>query len=203
MTIPLAIAGLGLAVQALAFGRPPADRIIAADALRELLRYRTVTATESVRGRSLAATCVDGWFQLPGSGRPRRGALVLFGDGERLYDVGHGLRRAGPGARATGIDRVRFELAGCPLFVGRDLTARLLHDLPLTTKPVSAGVAIVVGPRHRPLRLLLARDSYRLRGLQLGGDLRGASVLRLGAPADAVARLRTAFKVAGRRVHGV
>src|SRR5207247_9292123 len=90
--IPACAVTAGITMQAAAFGRAPEDSLVATGALRELVRYRVMRGVESIDGRSIATTCIQGWFGMPKKQRVAPGAIVLLGSGERLFDLGFGVR---------------------------------------------------------------------------------------------------------------
>ncbi len=195
--IPLCIVALGIAVQAAAFPRPASETLVATDALRALLRYHVMQGIEQIGRRSVASTCVDGSFRVPARRRPLRGAFVLLGDGERLYNLGNGIRRAGRRGPVGPVDRARFVLAGCPSFLGQGVITSLVYDIPVDADPVrthrAQDLAIDFGPSYRPIHLLVRARSFRPVAVTLGGRVRGSSRLELGASEAAIMRVRRAF----------
>jgi hypothetical protein len=191
---------VGIGVQAAAFGPAPQDSLVAADALRSLVRYHVMRGVESLDGRRTATTCIQGWFRISGR-RLAPGALVLLGDGERLYDVGSGVRRLlrARQSRSAGLeDRVRFVLAACPRYVGdhfaADLTrGRAVEAVDARSDGASAA-AIIAGPRHAKLTLAVTRLTYEPLSLSFNdGRLRGSSDLVPGGGAAAIRMVRRAF----------
>jgi hypothetical protein len=181
---------------------------VAARALRELVRYRVMRGTESLLGTPIAATCIQGVFRLPGR-RLEPGALVLLGNGERLYDVGSGVRRVvrlGRSRPADLEDRARFVLAACPHYVGDDFASDLTRGRPVEAiderSDGASAAAIVAGTRHATLTLDVTRVTFEPLTLTFSeGRLRGSSDLAPGGGAAAIRRVRRAFDLATRERH--
>jgi len=195
--IPVCIAMLGLGLQAAAFPRPPAESLLTADMLRKLLRYREMRATENIGGRRVSAVCVQGRFT-GATGRPELGARVLLGNGERLYDFGHGVREVGRRGRSDRADQVRFLLAGCPNVLA-DLISTRLRESSIEADAASAdgraAVAIRFGHRRSPIDLYVDAHVYKPIELTLSGkDGRGSSDLAPGGTFAAIVRVRRAFE---------
>src|SRR5207302_10746211 len=95
ITVPVCVAALGVGIQAPAFQRPPGDALVATDALRELLRYRVMRATEVVRSHELHSICGQGWYHRAHHRRLVPGALVWLSNGVKLYDVANGVHDIG------------------------------------------------------------------------------------------------------------
>jgi hypothetical protein len=201
LAMPVCVATAGVLIQAAAFGHAPKDALVATGALRELVRYRVMRGTESIGKRTIPATCVQGWFRAPGRGRLLPGALVLLGNGERLYDLGTGIRLApktGPTRPAGVAGRAQFMLAGCPRFIGNRFARDLLHGnavraLSLTADGTTAS-AIVAS--RGGARLTLDVTPTGDEPLELSwsdGRLRGSSDLVPGGGAPAIRRVRRAF----------
>lgn len=206
LLVPVGITALGVGIQVAAFRRPPASALLVTDALRVLLRYRVIRGTEEFTARRVASVCVQGWFRTPRHRRFVRGAIVLLGTGERLYDFGDGIRvfRAG---RAGQADRVEFLLAGCPRVLAQRLGARLIRATPMTrTARIDGQAAVGIGVgRRSSLELYVSRGDYAPLALTLvGGAGRGRSDLEPGGSSELVVRVRHAFGLppqAGRRPH--
>jgi hypothetical protein len=207
VAVPACIVALGVALQAAAFGRAPNDSLLATAALRELVRYRVMRGTESFLGRPIGTTCVQGWFRLPGRRRLAFGALVLLADGERLYDVGFGVRRLMHLAHsrpADLADRVRFVLAACPRYLDDHFATDLVRGRPVETVAARSdganAAAIIAGSRHAKLTLDVTRVTYEPLSLSFSqGRLRGSSDLVPGGGAAAIRRVRHAFDLTARR----
>lgn len=206
LLIPLCIAMLGLGLQAAAFPRPPAESLVTADMLRRLLRYHEMRATENIGGRRISAVCVQGRFSWL-SARPEFGALVLLGDGERLYDFGHGVREVGRRGRSDRVDQARFLLAGCPTVLADRIGTRL-RDSSIEADAASADggpvVAIRFGHRRSPIHLYVDARGYKPVELTLSGkDGRGQSDLAPGGTLVTIVRVRRAFGIVHepRRLH--
>jgi hypothetical protein len=204
LAIPACAAAVGVALQAAAFGGPSEDSLVATQAVRELVRYHVMRGTESVAGRSLGTTCIQGWFSVPGHRRLLRGALVLFSNGERLYDVGHGVRRLRRNGRlgrslpADPEDRARFVLAACPRYLGDHLAGELVHGRAVETVDRHAdgveAAAIVVGSPHRHLTLDVTPVTYKPIAFSFdAGRLSGWSDLVPGGGVAEIRRVRHAF----------
>jgi hypothetical protein len=204
LAIPACAAAVGVAFQAAVFGRASEDSLVATQAVRQLVRYHVMRGTESVAGRSLGTTCIQGWFRVPGHRRLLRGALVLFSNGERLYDVGHGvrrLRRNGPIGRslpADPEDRARFVLAACPHYLGDHFATELVRGRAVETVDRRAdgveAAAIVVGSRRRSLTLDVRPVTYKPIALSFqAGRLSGWSDLVPGGGVAEIRRVRRAF----------
>jgi hypothetical protein len=207
VAIPVCVVALGVALQAAAFGRTPNDSLLATAALRELVRYRVMRGTESFLGRPIATTCIQGWFRLPGHRRLALGALVLLGNGERLYDVGFGVRRlvrVAHSRSADRADRVRFVLAACPRYLDDHFATDLVHGRPVETGPArsdgASAAAIIAGSRHTKLTFDVTRVTYKPLSLSFSdGRLRGSTDLVPGGGATAIRRVRHAFDLTVRR----
>lgn len=149
LLIPACIVSLSFALQVTALRRPSHDSLVTATALRQLNYYRVMRAVETVDRRRLTSTCLHTWFRIRTSGRLRPGELVLLSNGERLYDVGHGVRILGQGRVAGRADWLRFILAGCPHYVGAVVGAELISGSDVETTDASF--------RHRPAIVLRVR----------------------------------------------
>lgn len=196
--IPVGILCLGLGIQAAAFHLPSRDTLVTTAALRELLRYRVMRSSELVGGRAVRSVCVDGWFRPPSDRRPVRGALVLLGNGEKLYDIGHGIHRIGHAGPVSRLDRARFLLAGCPLVVGENVAARLIHGRVVDPDPARgdglAALSLGFGHSRRKFLLLVEPRTYVPIALRLAWpDLRGLGDLTPGGGAEAVLLLQQGF----------
>lgn len=200
LAIPACVVALGVGLQAAAFGRAPSDSLLATAALRELVRYRVMRSTESLGGHSLATTCIQGWFRLSGR-RLAHGALVLLGNGERLYDVGSGVRRLvrpGHSRPADLEDRVRFVLAACPHYLDDHLATNLIRGRSVEAVDERSdgenAAAIIAGSRYAVLTLDVTRVAYKPLALSFSeGRIRGSSDLVPGGGAVAIRRVRRAF----------
>jgi hypothetical protein len=201
LAFPACVTAVGVAAQAAAFGRPPKDSLVVTQALRELVRYRVMRGTETVAGRSLGSSCIQGWFKLGSDRRLTRGAIVLFSNGERLYDMGHGVRRLpriGRSRPADLKDRVRFVLAACP----RYLTDRLATDL-VRGKTIDLSdrrtdgtqAAAIIGGAHRTrLTLDVTPLTYKPVAMSFTyGRFSGSSDLIPGGGGAEIWRVRHAF----------
>jgi hypothetical protein len=209
LAIPACIATAGITVQAAAFGHASADSLVATQAVRQLVRYRIMRGTESLGGRRTAATCLQGAFRAPGGRRLAHGELVLLGNGERLYDLGFGVRRLSPTGRSLGanrVDRIRFVLAGCPSYLGSHVGDDLVRGRPveafLERSDGTAAAAIVVGSRSATLRLDVSRGTHKPLALSLGeGRFRGSSDLSPGGGPAAIRAVQRAFDLSTRHRH--
>jgi hypothetical protein len=209
LAIPVCAGALGIGVQAVAFGRAPKDSLVATKALRELVRYRVMRGVESLDGRRLTTTCIQGRFRLPRSRRLAPGALVLLGNGERLYDVGSGVRRLVRFGRSrpAGLEnRVRFVLAACPNYVGDHIAGDLTRGRPVEAvderSDGASAAAIIAGSRHATLILDVTRVTYKPLSLSFSeGRFRGSSDLVPGGGAWALRRVQDAFDLVPRRGH--
>ena len=197
--IPLCIAALGVGLDAAAFDRPSASVSLAAGALRELAGLHAMRGSEISARRSVSSICVQGDFRH--DGRITGGALVLLGDGTRLYDFGHGVRNY-DGRLPTPVQRRRFQLAGCPLLLGDRLGSRLMKGV-TAARPTRADGGWAYGVRvgrSSALELFVTRRTLRPLALRLPGA--GWSDLEPGADRVAIAEVRRAFGLArpeGRR----
>jgi hypothetical protein len=201
LAVPACVGAVAVAIQAAAFGKAPEDSRLAASALRELVRFHVMRGSEVVDGRSTSATCVQGWFVAPRHRRLVRGALVLLGNGERLYSLGSGVRRLLPDGRsfpAPLADRIRFVLAGCPHYLDDRFATDLLlgrpteaADRPADGKPA---LAITFGNGGARLTYDVQRTNDRPLALSFTyAGLRGWSDLDPGGGADAMQRVKRAF----------
>lgn len=198
---------VGTAVQAAAFGHAPEDSLVATEAVRSLVRYRVMRSIERVGGRSLTATCVQGSFRTGDRGRLVTGALVLLGNGERLYDAGLGVRRvlrSGRTRTARRVERRRFILAACPRYLGYHFANDLIRGRPVEAidgRGDGANVAgLIARSRHARLVLDVTRLTYEPLSLSFReGRFRGSSDLVPGGSAAAIRRVRHAFDLGTRR----
>jgi hypothetical protein len=208
--IPICAVAIGIAVQAAAFGRASADSLVATEAVRGLVQYNVMRGTETLGGRPIRATCVQGSFLRPGGRGPAHGALVLLGNGERLYDVGWGVRRLFRGGRSRPAgrkDRLRFVLAGCPNYLGNHVGNDLVRGRPLEAfderSDGAPAAAIVVGSRHEILTLDVARFTQKPLALTVReGRIGGASDLAPGGGPATIRLVRRAFDLPRPRRHG-
>lgn len=198
---------VGTAVQAAAFGHAPEDSLVATEAVRSLVRYRVMRSIERVGGRSLTATCVQGSFRTGDRGRLVTGALVLLGNGDRLYDAGRGVRRVlslGRSRAAGRVDRRRFILAACPHYLSDHFANDLIRGRPVEAvdeRGDGATVAdLIAHSRHATLALEVTRLTYEPLSLSLReGRFRGSSDLVPGGTAAAIRRVHRAFQLGTRR----
>ena len=204
LAIPACAAAVGVALQAAAFGRAPEDTLLATQALRDLVRYHVMRGTESLAGRSIGTACIQGWFKTPGHARLLPGALVLFGNGERLYDVGHGVRRlpreggVGHSRPADLEDRARFVLAACPRYLGDHFATGLVrgHPVEAVDRRIddAEAAAITVGSRRSELTLDVAPVTHKPIALSFkGGRFSGWNDLVPGGGGAEIRRVRHAF----------
>jgi hypothetical protein len=201
LAIPACAAAVGVAVQAAAFGRAPERSLIVTQSLRELVRYHVMRGTESVAGRPLGSACVQGWFKLGSRRGLTRGAIVLLSDGERLYDMGHGVRRlprSGPSRPADLEDRVRFLLAACPRVVTDRLATDLIrgNKIELSNRRADGteAAAIVVGSHRARLTLDVSALTYKPVAISVAyRRFSGSSDLVPGGGGVEIRRVRRAF----------
>jgi hypothetical protein len=204
VAVPVCVAALGVGIQAAAFQRPPKDALVATAALRELLRYRVMRATEFVGHGHVRATCVQGWYRVGHRRHLAPGALVLLANGVKLYDLGNGVRRIGRHGLASPLDIARFLLAGCPRFIGGRVGARLLDSRWIDADPGRIGgvstLKFTFGDRTKPIELFVRRRTYRPVELTLTGPpVSGRSELSPGGGRAAIAPVRRAFHLGSRR----
>jgi hypothetical protein len=197
IVIPACVVVAGVGVQAAAFGRPPRDSLVAASALRGMMRYRVMRGTERIGRRQMSSVCVQGWFRAPRHQRFVRRALVLLGSGERLYEAGREIRRFGTVGAVSPLDIARFELAGCPRFVGNSLGTDLVRGFAVDADPMitdgASTVSIVFG-RKRRIALAVDGRTGRLVALRYTSRLAsGWSDLEPGGDKAQIARVRRAF----------
>jgi hypothetical protein len=133
-----------------------------------------------------------------------RGALVLFSNGERLYDVGHGVRRLRRNGRigrslpTNPEDRARFLLAACPHYLGDHFATELVRGRAVETVDRRAdgveAAAIVVGSRRHHLTLDVTPVTYKPIALSFeAGRVSGWSDLVPGGDRAEIRRVRHAF----------
>ena len=206
ISVPLCIGLAALALQAAAFPRPSRNDLVAVRALTTLLRYRVMRAAETVSGSTHHSVCLQGWFHEPNRRALERGALVLIGGSERLYDFGKGVRRVGEPGFASTRDRARFQLAGCPRFIAAKIGDRLVHGRQVDVDAGRADgfhvEAIGFGEQTTPGDLLVRSDDYLPVELQVAdGPLHGTSDLEPGGGRAAVIRIRRAFPLFTRQRH--
>ena len=206
IAVPLCIGLASLALQAAAFSRPSRNDLVAVRALATLLRYRVMRAAETIGGRTQQSLCLQGWFHAPGRGALQRGALVLIGGSDRLYDFGKGVRRVGEPGVVSERQRARFQLAGCPRFIAAKIGERLVHgrevDVDAGRADGFAVDAIRFGEETSPGDLFVRSDDYLPVELQVSdGSLHGRSDLQPGGGRAAVMRIRRAFPLFTRRRH--
>ncbi len=200
IALPVCVAALGVGIQAAAFQRPPRDALAATDAMRQLLRFRVMRATETIDRRSVGSICVQGWYHAAHRRQLSAGELVLLGNGEKLYDFGNGVRRIGRRGRVGKLDLARFLLAGCPHFIGAGVGKRLIGSRWIDVDPSSTDGAstltLSLGERAKPIDLYVAKRTYQPVELSLSGaPARGWSDLTPGGGRAAVARVRRAFRL--------
>jgi hypothetical protein len=202
IAVPVAVTGLGLGVQALAFERPARGTLFATEALRELVRFRAMRATErlgSVRVRSL---CVEGWFHARDRQRLRRGALVLLSDGTRMYDLGRGIK-SWDGIPAGPLNQRRFLLAGCPHAFDERLASALVHGGAISVTPVRVGGRKGYALRLAGSRLGFVVSAERFRPVEVFlGPARSLLTTAKAAPALRVVRRAFGLRPPARRHRG-
>ena len=209
LAIPACATVVGVALQAAAFGRAPEDSLATTQALRELVRYHVMRGTETVAGRALGSSCVQGWFNFGSRRRLARGAIVLLSNGERLYDIGHGVRRLvriGRSRPADREDRVRFVLAACPRYLGDHLATDLVRgkriELSDRVTDGTHAMAILVGTRRTRLALDVAPLAYKPVAMSFtDGRFSGSSDLVPGGGGAEIWRVRHAFHLPLRSTH--
>jgi hypothetical protein len=210
VTVPACIVAVAAAIQAAAFGRAPGSSLVTVGALRELVRYHVMRGTESLDGRYVSTTCIQGWFRAPRHRRLVRGALVLLGDGERLYVLGSGVKRqlaAGQSRPADLADRVRFVLAACPRYLDDRFATDLLVGRQAKTVDGTAdgerAIAITFGAGDARLTYAVARRSDKPLALTYDdGHIHGSSDLAPGGGAAAMSRVRRSFHLPAARAYG-
>src|ERR671937_503785 len=96
--LPLCILLASLGVQAAAFRRPPRDDLVAATALRTLLGYHVMRATEDIANHTSPSVCLQGWFPAPRHRRLVRDRRIdvdpARADGLAVDSIVFGKRRA-------------------------------------------------------------------------------------------------------------
>jgi hypothetical protein len=191
LVVPAALVALGLVVQALAFERPSPGRLFATQALRELVRFRAMDASERLPSGRVRSVCVEGWFHAPHHRSLHRGALVVLSDGTRMYDLGHGIR-SWDGIPAGPLNRRRFLLAGCPRMFDERLAAALVHGAPVTTRAVrdEGAPAFELRLAKSRIGLVVTAGTLRPDEVLLG---RGRSDLETAKAAEALAVVDRAF----------
>jgi hypothetical protein len=200
LVVPAAVTALGLGVQALAFDRPAPGQLLATEALRELVQFRAMDASERLPNGRVRSLCVEGWFHARHHRRVHHGALVLLSDGTRLYDLGHGIR-SWDGLPAARLNRRRFLLAGCPHAFDARLASALVHGAGVSVTAVhdNGTPAYELRVRKSPLGLVVAARTLRPIEVFVGTD---HSILRTARAAAALRVVRRAFKLATpRRQH--
>ena len=197
IAIPAVIAALGLGVQALAFERPAPGKLFATAALRELVLFRAMSATERLPSGRVHSICVEGWFHVRHRHGLHRGALVLLSDGTRLYNLGHGIRRW-DGIGAGPLNRRRFLLAGCPRAFAQRLASALVHgaNVALTAVHVGGEPAFEIRVGKSRLGLVVSARTLHPVEVLLGP---AQSVLAPVKAAPALAVVEGAFGLRGPR----
>jgi hypothetical protein len=206
MAAPACVATAGITLQAAAFGRAPKDSLVAAAALQELVRYRVMSGVERFDGRRTATTCIQGFVRIPGRGLAHS-ASVLLADGERLFDVGFGVRRLVRPSRSRPADledRMRFVLAACPQYLDDHLATDLVRGRSVEAVDERSdgqrAAAIIAGSRRAKIALDVTRVSHKPIALSFGeGRLRGSSDLVPGGGAAAIRRVQRAFDLGSHR----
>jgi hypothetical protein len=201
VAIPLCIAALGLAVQAVGFPRPAPETLVAADALRTIEHLSVMRGIQRIGARPVASICLDVSFRVPTRRDSIHGALVLLGNGERLYNFGKGVRSVGEKGPVGPVDRARFVLAGCPSSLGQGIASSLARNLPVDADRLATGqgqtLAMAFGPSYRLITLLLNGRVLRPVAVALGGRVPGSSRLNPGASQAAIMRVRRTFTLGG------
>jgi hypothetical protein len=206
IAVPATVAALGVGIQAAAFSRPPHDVLVATGAVQDLLRFRVMRATEVLGRRRLHATCLQGWFRPRHHRRAEAGALVLLGNGVKLYSFGRGIHRVGRRGVATRADLARFLLAGCPRYIGDRVGAQLVSSRWVDTDPShvdgSPTLELAFGRHAAPIELFINLRTRQPMELRLSGfPARGWSDLTPGGGAASIARVRRAFDLPTRPKH--
>lgn len=186
-------------VQALVFERPSPGTLFATQALRTLVRYRAMDASEQLPTGRVRSVCVEGWFHPPHHHLLHRGALVLLSDGTRLYDLGHGIR-SWDGIPAGPLNRSRFMLAGCPRMFDERLAAALVHGAGVTTRAVrdDGGPAFELQFAKSRIGLVVTAGTLRPDAVLLA---QGRSELTTAKAAKALAVVDQAFGLHPSRRH--
>jgi hypothetical protein len=209
LAVPVCVAAVAVAIQAATFGRAPEDALGATGALRVLVRYHVMRATESLDGRTFSTSCIAGWFRPPRHRRLVRGSLVLIGKRERLYSLGSGVRRlpaVGRSRPASLEDRVRFVLAACPHYLDDRLATHLLRGRRVEAYDRNVAgtraVAFRFGNEHAQLTYTVARTTNTPLALSFTyGQFHGTSELQPGGGDAAMNRVRLAFNMPPIRRH--
>ncbi len=205
--IPLGVAALCLGIQAAALPRPSRDTLVASAALRELLRYRVMRSTELIAGHVEQSTCVEGWYRSRHHRHAVRGAIVLLGNGEVLYDIGFGIQRIGRAGPVSRLDEARFLLASCPRVVGEDVAARRLRGGAGYPDPARSDGSPVrsleFGHPQRRLLLSVLKRTYAPVALRLiWQGVSGRSDLAPGGGLEAISRVQRGFALPRGRPFG-
>jgi hypothetical protein len=189
VAVPVAVTALGLGVQALAFEKPAAGTLFATEALRELVRFHAMAASERLPTGRVRSLCVEGWFHARDRRRLHRGALVLLSDGTRMYDLGHGIR-SWDGIPAGPLNRRRFLLAGCPRAFDERLAAALVHGAGVTVTRTRDGRVAAYELRVAKARmgLIVAATTLRPVGVLIGTESSVLTSLPAAVALDVVQR---------------
>lgn len=198
LAVPIGVTTLGVGIQAAAFGRPPHDALIATSAIRDLLRFGVMRATEDIGGKRLQSTCIEGSFRVFHHSRPEPGALVLLSNGVKLYNLNRGIRQLGRRGTVSRIDHAYFLLAACPRFTSDRITNDLVSSHRVDADPSRVDGASTLelrfGLRTKPIDLFVNRRTDWPLAMQLSGfPARAWSDLNPGGGAQALARVRRAF----------
>lgn len=183
IAVPTAVVTLGLGAQALAFERPAPSTLLATEALRELVRFRAMRATELLGSTRVRSLCVEGWFHPHGRYPLRHGALVLLSDGTRMYDLGRGIK-SWDGIPVGKLNERRFLLAGCPHAFDERLASALVHGGSVTVTAVETGRTDAYALRLGNSRLGFVVSARRFRPVEvLLGTARSMLATAKAAPA--------------------
>jgi len=182
------VLGGGFVLQRVALRMPRPASETALRAAVWLQRYRFVTSTFTLGGRTVRGECLQDWFQSQGS--RRRGAVLRLDDGFSLVDIPpHTLVAKG----GTAVDRattplVLLELAGCPRLLARRLDTLAMGREGL----VQSGNTLVFSLKGTSLRLALQPHSNLPVSVGVvGGGTRSTSRIRFSPMTTDIRRRMT------------
>lgn len=182
------VLGGGFVLQRVALRTPPPASEKALHAAQWLQRYRYVSSTFALGGRTVHGECLQDWFQAEGA--RRRGAVLRLDDGFTLVDIPpHTLEaRGGTAAARAAPPLVLLELAGCPRLLARRLDTLAMGREGL----VQSGDAVVFSLKGTRLRVgLQPRSDLPVSVGVVGGGLRIASRIRFAPMTTAMRRRLT------------
>jgi len=185
---------LSQAVQAASIAR---HDLLTVDARKALARYHAMGSTERLTTRPLRSICFENRVFDRKTDSFVLGSVVLVGNRQRYYYLGHGVHFVGTGRSTYKVAQNRFLLAGCPGFLAERLGSLLLQWRQISVTDVRtdgmAAYRLHFGRPNLGVALYVERSTLRPLGLALGPEAfaprSDLEPTRLGNQAQLIARV--------------